>query len=45
MNINALLQIGLYLGVLLLLVKPLGWYMARVYQGQPCGMDRVLAAR
>jgi K+-transporting ATPase ATPase A chain len=37
-----LLQIGLYLAVLLALVKPLGWYMARVYQGQPSPLDRVL---
>ena len=28
--------------MLLVLVKPLGTYMARVYQGQPCGLDRVL---
>ena len=21
------------------LVKPLGWYMARVYEGKPCGLD------
>jgi K+-transporting ATPase ATPase A chain len=28
--------------VLLAAVKPLGWYMARVYQGQPCGLDRAL---
>jgi potassium-transporting ATPase potassium-binding subunit len=39
---NGLLQIGLYLVVLLLLVKPLGWYMARVYQGEPIGLDRIL---
>jgi len=38
----ALLQIGLYLLVLLALVKPLGWYMARVYEGKPCGLDRAL---
>ena len=37
-----ILQLLLYLAVLLALVKPLGWYMARVYQGQPCGVDRVL---
>ncbi|HET8579637.1 MAG TPA: potassium-transporting ATPase subunit KdpA [Nitrospiraceae bacterium] len=37
------LQIGLYFFVLLALVKPLGWYMARVYQGQSFGLDRVLA--
>jgi len=36
------LQIGLYLAVLLALVKPLGWYMARVYEGKPIGLDRVL---
>jgi potassium-transporting ATPase potassium-binding subunit len=34
----ALLQIGLFLAVLLLLVKPLGWYMAQVYEGKPCGL-------
>lgn len=38
MNANALLQIGLFLAALLLLVKPLGWYMARVYEGKPCGL-------
>lgn len=36
------LQIALFLGVLLALVKPLGWYMARVYQGQPIFLDRAL---
>src|SRR5262245_41834925 len=36
------LQLILYLVVLIALVKPLGWYMARVYQGQPCGLDRAL---
>ena len=38
MTTNAVLQIGLFLAVLLLLVKPLGWYMARVYEGKPCGL-------
>jgi K+-transporting ATPase ATPase A chain len=42
MTLNALLQIGLYLIVLIALAKPLGWFMARVYQGKPCGLDRVL---
>lgn len=42
MTANAVLQLLLYLGVLLALVKPLGWFMARVYQDQPCGLDRVL---
>jgi len=32
-----LVQIGLYLLVLLLLVKPLGAYMARVYSGARAG--------
>jgi K+-transporting ATPase ATPase A chain len=34
MTIFGWLQIGLYLLVLLLLIKPLGSYMARVYQGE-----------
>jgi potassium-transporting ATPase potassium-binding subunit len=37
-----LVQIVLYLLLLLALVKPLGWYMARVYQGEPSGLDRIL---
>lgn len=36
------LQIAFYLFFLLLLVKPLGWYMARVYQGRPCFLDTLL---
>ena len=39
---NDILQLTLYFGVLLLLAKPLGIYMARVYEGQPSGLDRVL---
>jgi potassium-transporting ATPase potassium-binding subunit len=39
---NGIGQIILYLGVLLALIKPLGSFMARVYQGEPCGLDRVL---
>jgi potassium-transporting ATPase potassium-binding subunit len=38
---NACVQILIYFGLLIAAVKPLGWYMARVYQSQPCGMDRV----
>jgi potassium-transporting ATPase potassium-binding subunit len=38
MNANGLLQLGLFLAVLMLSVKPLGWYMARVYEGRPCGL-------
>ncbi len=33
MSANGLLQIALFLVVLLALAKPLGWYMARVYEG------------
>jgi K+-transporting ATPase ATPase A chain len=36
------LQLVLYVALLVALVKPLGWYMARVYRGEPCGLDRVL---
>ncbi|MGH2541957.1 MAG: potassium-transporting ATPase subunit KdpA [Ardenticatenaceae bacterium] len=43
MTLNGLLQIGLYLVVLLALTKPLGWYMARVYEGESIGLDRLLA--
>ena len=42
MTSNGLAQIGLFFLVLMALVKPLGWYMARVYTGQACGMDRVM---
>lgn len=40
MTTMGILQIALYLFILLLCVKPLGWYMARVYQGEYCGLDR-----
>jgi K+-transporting ATPase ATPase A chain len=36
------LQIVLYLFVLIVLVKPLGWYIARVYEGKPCGLSVIL---
>src|SRR5690349_10459911 len=42
MTANAVLQLGFYLVVLLALAKPLGTYMARVYEGRPCGVDRAL---
>ena len=40
---NDALQIVLYFAVLLVLAKPLGLFMARVYDGRPCGLDGVLA--
>ncbi len=42
MTTNGFLQIGLYLIALVALVKPLGWYMARVYEGQSVGLNRLL---
>lgn len=42
MNAFSILQIVLYLVVLLALAKPLGAYMARVYESRPCGLDRAL---
>jgi potassium-transporting ATPase potassium-binding subunit len=35
-------QIIIYMVVLLALVKPLGWYMARVYDGESVGLNRAL---
>jgi K+-transporting ATPase ATPase A chain len=43
MNPLGWIQLVLYLAVLLLLAKPLGAYLVRVYEGRPCGLDRVLA--
>ena len=43
MAINGVAQMFIYFAVLLALVKPLGWYMARVYEGRPCGVDRILS--
>jgi K+-transporting ATPase ATPase A chain len=42
MTVNAWVQVGLYFAVLVALARPLGWYMARVYQNQSCGVDRTL---
>ena len=42
MTANGVFQLVLYVVVLLALAKPLGAYMARVYQHQPFGLDRVL---
>jgi K+-transporting ATPase ATPase A chain len=42
MNFYSWIQLAFYFTVLILLVKPLGGYMARVYQGKPVFLDRVL---
>ena len=39
MTANGLVQLLFYLIVLLALAGPLGAYMARVYEGKPCGLD------
>ena len=41
MTFNGYFQLGFYIVVLLALAKPLGGFMARVYTGQPSGLDRV----
>ncbi|NLF78772.1 MAG: potassium-transporting ATPase subunit KdpA [Chloroflexi bacterium] len=42
MTANGLLQIGLYMAIVLALAKPLGWTMARIYEGQTVGLERIL---
>lgn len=42
MTTTGYLQLVLYLLILLALVKPLGWYMARVYEGENVGLNRAL---
>ena len=42
MTTNNWLQLTLYFVVLAALVKPLGTYMARVYEAKPCGLDGAL---
>src|SRR6266516_766086 len=41
MNTAGWLQVGLYVVVLLLLAKPLGAYMAAVYEGRATGAQRL----
>ncbi|MDA8083911.1 MAG: potassium-transporting ATPase subunit KdpA [Nitrospiraceae bacterium] len=43
MTTNGIIQIALYIVVLLVLVKPLGGYMAMVYEGKAFWPNRVLA--
>ena len=35
MTANGYLQLGVYVVVLIALAKPLGAYMARIYEGEP----------
>ena len=41
MTINGYTQLIFYMVVLIALAKPLGWYMARVYEGQSVGLNRL----
>src|SRR5262249_30375909 len=42
MTANGAVQLLFYLVVLLALARQIGAYMARVYEGRPCGVDRAL---
>jgi K+-transporting ATPase ATPase A chain len=42
MTANGIAQLVFYIVVLLLLAKPLGAYMARVFENRPCGLDKAL---
>jgi K+-transporting ATPase ATPase A chain len=42
MTASGILQLGLYLVIILLLARPLGAYMARVYDGRRLALDRGL---
>ncbi len=41
MSANGYLQLAFYVVVLIALVKPLGAYMARVYEGEPAFLNRI----
>ncbi|QVL31895.1 potassium-transporting ATPase subunit KdpA [Telmatocola sphagniphila] len=41
MSSNAWIQIALYIAVLVGFARPLGWLMARIYQGKPLLLDRI----
>ena len=43
MNLTGWLQIIIYLFVLLILVRPLGLYMARVYQGERTVLSPIIS--
>src|SRR5689334_6211244 len=41
MTANGYLQLAFYLVILIALAKPLGAYMARVYEGEPAVLNRI----
>jgi K+-transporting ATPase ATPase A chain len=42
MTAQNLIYVLIYLFSILILVMPLGWYMAQVYEGKSCGLDKIL---
>ena len=42
MTLNGWIQILIYCGVVVALVKPLGWYMTRVFNGEPTLLSPLL---
>ena len=42
MTVNGWIQIALFSAVIVLLVKPLGGYMTRVFRGEPTALGRLL---
>ncbi len=40
---NGFFQIGLSFFILLILAKPLGWYMAQVYENKSCGLNTIIS--
>jgi K+-transporting ATPase ATPase A chain len=44
MTANGYLQLAVFVAVLATVAPPLGWYMARIYEGRPVGLNRVLGA-
>src|ERR1700682_6145138 len=44
MSANGYLQLGFYMVVLIPLAKPLGAYMARIYQGEPAVLNTMGAS-
>jgi len=42
MTNNGILQIVFYLLIIIALTRPLGWYIAQIYENKPCGINRLL---
>ncbi len=42
MTVHSWIEFVLFMVMIIAAARPLGWYMARVYRGESCGLDRVL---